>query len=229
MKKSYGMILAIIVLSIFILALNCPSFSSGYREYFWDFEDVKIGTLPQGWVVEATNQYGPLATWKVKVDDNAPSGKKVLSLVRINHSSGSTFNLCWTRDVFFLDGEISVYFRANTGRIDQGGGIIWRAKDKDNYYVARFNPLEDNFRVYYVKKARRHLLKSADVSLSHGKFHFMKIVQRGDRFECYLDGKLYLKGKDDTFKGPGGVGLWTKADAATSFDDFRVKSFGDNK
>jgi len=101
-----------------------------------------------------------------------------------------------------------------------GGGIIWRAKDKENYYIARFNPLENNFRLYYVRDGARKTLASTRIALTAGKWHSMKIVQHGDSFEAYLDGKKLLEGSDNLFSDAGGVGLWTKADAVTSFDNF---------
>ncbi len=196
------------------------------RTVSWDFEDAAPGTLPEGWTVGATGKGRPLATWEVVEDAAAPSGKHVLALTRVNHSSGHTFNLCWTDRVTFHDGVIKVKFRANTGRIDQGGGVTWRQQDQDNYYIARFNPLEDNFRIYRVVDGRRRMIVSADVHLEPG-WHSMKIVQLGDRFEGWLDGRRLLAGRDGTFPGEGMVGLWTKADAATSFDDFTVELVGE--
>ncbi len=189
------------------------------------FEETAEGSLPNGWKVEATNPKGALATWMVATDDTAPSGKKVLALTKINHFWPGTFNLCWSDGIKFKDGEITVKFKAISGKEDQGGGIMWRVKDKDNYYVARFNPLEDNFRIYYVKNARRRMIKSAKIRLDKQKWHTMKIVQKGNHYECYLNGKKLLSGKDDTFKNAGGVGLWTKADAVTRFDDLTITTF----
>ncbi len=189
----------------------------------WDFEKMKPGAVPAGWRVSATHPKEPMAVWKVVEVADAPSGKKVLALTRPNDTwfNGGIFNLCYTREIGFKDGEISVKFKANSGRTDQGGGIMWRVQDDDNYYVARFNPLEDNFRFYIVKNGHRHELASADVRLSKG-WHTMRIVQHGDRFEGYLDGKKLLSHTDSQLPKRGGAGLWTKADAATSFDDFRV-------
>jgi hypothetical protein len=98
-------------------------------------------------------------------------------------------------------------------------------QDKDNYYIARFNPLEDNFRIYYVLDGARKKLASARVKLPAGKWHTLKIVQNGSRFEGYLNGRKLLNGANNLFTKPGGVGLWTKADAVTSFDDFSVNPF----
>ena len=186
-----------------------------------NFEQVAVGKIPNGWKVEATRGRGPLATWQVVEDKSAPSGKKVLALTSPNHTASETFNLCWTDAIPFMDGEIQVRFKANTGKEDQGGGVIWRARDKDNYYIARFNPLEDNFRIYSVHEGHRKMLASAKVALDAG-WHTLRIVQQGDRFEGWLDGKKLLEGTSKLFAEPGGTGLWTKADAATSFDDFSV-------
>jgi len=190
----------------------------------WNFDDLPAGTLPAGWKVEATNRKGPLATWNIVKDATAPSGDQVLALTRPNHTFGGTFNLCWTNAVSFLDGEIQVRFKAVKGEEDQGGGVIWRAKDKDNYYIARFNPLEDNFRLYSVRDGARRMLADAKVALAAGAWHTLRIVQQGARFEGYLDGKKLLEGANGLFTKPGGVGLWTKADAVTTFDDLSVQA-----
>ncbi len=188
----------------------------------WDFEKVPVGQLPQGWKVAATRQVGPLAMWQVIEDKTAPSGRKVLALVKINHRSGGTFNLCWTDQVAFLNGTLEVAFRAVRGRIDEGGGILWRAQGKDNYYVARFNPLEDNFRIYYIKNGSRRIIASARVKLATGRWHLMKIIVQGNHYTCHLNGHKYLDVRDTHFTKAGGVGLWTKADAVTSFDGFKI-------
>jgi hypothetical protein len=188
-----------------------------------DFDDVPSGEIPSGWKIEATNPKGPLATWQVIEDSTAPSGAKALALTSPNHTFGGAFNLCWTPTISFLDGTIEVGFKANTGEEDQGGGVIWRAQDQDNYYIARFNPLEDNFRIYSVRDGARKTLASVRIALPAGQWHTLKIVQNGNHFEGYLNGKKLLEGTNDLFKKAGGVGLWTKADAVTSFDDFTVR------
>ena len=188
-----------------------------------NFDNVPVGKLPAGWKVDATNRKGSLATWEVIKDTTAPSGDHVLGMTSPNHTFGGTFNICWTDTVFFLDGEIQVRFKAVNGKEDQGGGVIWRVQDKENYYIARFNPLENNFRIYYVCDGARKTLADARIALPAGKWHTLKIVQHGNRFEGYLNGEKLLEGTDNLFSKAGGVGLWTKADAVTSFDDFSVK------
>ena len=190
----------------------------------WNFEDVALGALPAGWRSDATRGRGILPTWQVIADSTAPSGSRALAMIRPNHTSGGTFNLCWTDSISFLDGQIDVRFRALTGKEDRGGGVMWRVQDHDNYYVARFNPLEDNFRIYYVRDGVRRMLASARIALSAGQWHELRIVQSGNRFSGHLDGKKLLEGTNDVFPRAGGVGLWTKADAVSSFDDFSVKA-----
>lgn len=187
----------------------------------WSFDEVAVGELPEGWKVEGTNQRGRLASWSVKTDTNAASPPNVLALTDTSNSGG-TFNLAWTDRVAFADGLIEVKIKAGTGREDQGGGPIWRARDKDNYYVARWNPLEDNFRLYYVKEGHRVQLDSARVRADPEQWHTIRVETQGDQIRCGLDGQMLLEATDATFPEAGGVGLWTKADAATSFDDLTV-------
>ncbi len=209
---------------LLVVILTTAGFSCAQTDQTrWDFQNVPVGQLPAGWQVDGTNQGGPLATWRVSVDKTAPGSDHVLALTKTNHTSGGTFNLCWTDSVEFTDGEIQVRFKAVTGREDQGGGIIWRVQDADNYYIARFNPLEDNFRLYKVRRGVRQTLANARISLAAGQWHTMKITQHGQKFAGYLDGKKLLAGTDGTFVKPGGIGLWTKADAVTAFDDFSVR------
>lgn len=220
--KTTGSFLIMLLIVLPALSLRNAG-SRNSKDLFVDFESVAPGHLPGGWKVEATNQRGPLATWEVTKEKKAPSGTKILSLTQTNHTSGSTFNLCWTDKISFLNGEISVMVRANEGEEDQGGGVIWRARDKDNYYIARYNPLEDNFRIYHVVDGDRRMLASARLHIPAHQWFELKITMDGEIIKGYLNGKKYLQVKNDTFKNAGGVGLWVKADGKTSFDNFSVE------
>ena len=115
-----------------------------------------------------------------------------------------------------------------------GGGPLWRYLDKDNYYVARINPLESNYRLYKVLDGKRIKLASADVELAEDdprvddddallkRWHLIRVVHKGSRIRCYLNGKLLLEAEDTSIKSAGKVGFWTKADAVTGFDAMRV-------
>ena len=117
--------------------------------------------------------------------------------------------------------DITVRLKAVAGELDRGGGLVWRAKDKDNYYIARYNPLEDNFRVYKVEAGKRTQLQSARVP-GDTKWHTLRVTMSGTRITCYLDGTKHLETDDPTFPEAGKIGLWSKADAQSYFDDLIV-------
>src|SRR5262245_59444883 len=180
------------------------------------------GKVPAGWKVEKTGK-GKAGAWKVEADKTAPS-KTGYVLMQTSASPRANFNLCVADETNYKDVEVSVSFKALRGEDDQGGGIVWRYQDADNYYVARMNPLEDNYRVYKVVAGKRSKeFQSAKVKVKAGEWHTLTVRMRGDHIECSLDGKKHLDVKDSTFTKAGKVGLWTKADAQTSFDGFAVK------
>jgi len=200
-----------------------PSDKQVVYSTMWVFDRHQTATLPSYWTTEGTNQRGPVATWTVQADTTAPSPPNVLALTDTHEGWGGTFNLCWTDQVTFQDCVITVKVKSGTGREDQGGGVIWRVQDEDNYYITRWNPLEDNFRLYTVKDGSRKTLESARIKVDPSQWHTIRIEHKGDEIRCYLDGEALQVVHDDTFPGGGGVGLWTKADAVTSFDDLVVE------
>ncbi len=109
------------------------------------------------------------------------------------------------------------------GKEDQGGGLVWRFRDLKNYYIARHNPLEKNYRVYKVVDGRRTQLASADVEAPTEVWHEMKVTMKGPLIQCYLDSKVHLTVEDQTFKEQERLGLWTKADTRTQFDDLSAE------
>ncbi len=228
MKRFPGLHRLLVLLFLPLALLLTPSFSAaGGKTMVWDFEKSPEGSVPQGWRTAATNAKS-LPVWRVIKRADAPSGSHVLAMLQPAVKGGlfgigSVFNICYYPALSLKDPVISVKFRSVSGEEDRGGGIMWRVKNSGTYYVARFNPLEDNFRIYYVKEGKRVKIASAKVSLKPDRWHSMKIVQKGERFTCYLDGKPLLSGRDGHIEGAGGVGLWTKADAVTLFDDFMVK------
>ena len=181
-----------------------------------------VGKVPTGWKAEKTGK-GEGSVWKVVADETTPS-KTGLALAQTAESPGSMFNLCVADEPNRADVEVRVSFKAVKGQKDQGGGIVWRYQDANNYYVARMNPLEDNFRVYKVIAGKRIQLETKeDLKVPANEWHDQKIKMVGDRIECFLDGKKYLDAKDDAIQKAGKVGLWTKADAQSHFDQFVVK------
>ncbi|MFO1065449.1 MAG: hypothetical protein U0892_16410 [Pirellulales bacterium] len=133
------------------------------------------------------------------------------------------FNLC-IGDWYYVDLKLSVRLKAADGRIDRGGGLIWRRSDPNNYYIARWNPLEQNVRMYKVVDGIRSQLDTAQAPGDPSAFHSLSVVCVGRDMRAYFDGKLLLEAEDDQFNAR--IRLWTKADAVTEFDDFSVQVAG---
>jgi hypothetical protein len=184
--------------------------------------DRAMGPLADWLTIAETHPGTALATWKVKAGPEAPSPPNVLALTE-TRNRGSTYNLAIFKKPQFGDLDLSVKVRADKGEEDQGGGPIWRCRDENNYYICRFNPLEANFRVYKVVDAKRTQLATAETDAEAGKWHTIRIMMVGPQIECYLNGQKLLTAADDTIKEPGRIGFWTKADAATSFDDLTAR------
>jgi hypothetical protein len=207
---------------LFGLIVLATATSYAAEPFQLDLKDAKTGELPKGWKAAKTGE-GAGSVWKVIDDSTAPSGGKALAQVSPDGPK-PLFNLCIAEATKFTNVDVSVALKANAGKIDQGGGLIWRCQDADNYYLARWNPLEDNFRVYKVEKGNRSELGSADVKLPKDAWHVVRSIQKGGTIRCYLDGKLYLEVKDETFRGAGKIGLWSKADAQTAFAELKAEN-----
>jgi hypothetical protein len=186
-----------------------------------NFDDTELGALPNDWTVAETAGKGKTAKWRVVEDKTAPSGKKALYVKSGN--SGHTFNLIIAEKMEYKDLEVEVKVKAVKGKQDQGGGPIWRVQDADNYYVARWNPLEDNFRIYYVKNGKRRQIASANIKADPKKWHEIEIKHIGDKIIAEFDDKKVIEVENAIFPQAGKVGLWTKADASSKFDDFKVE------
>jgi len=208
--------------AVAILALIAlPHISLGADRFCLSLDAARVGDVPQGWTVSKTGQ-GPGSEWAVVEDTTAPGGKALAQTS--DKGPRPLFNLCVADGTSFKDVDLSVSFKAVAGKIDQGGGPMWRYRDANNYYIARMNPLEDNCRVYKVVDGKRTQLGSADITIPAGDWHDNRVIHIDDQIQCYLDGKLYLEVSDGTFEAAGKVGLWTKADAQTSFVGFQVGS-----
>lgn len=183
------------------------------------FTAAEVETSPQGWEIARTGD-GDGSRWLVVADATAPSGSGYV-VAQTAVSPRSMFNLCVLEDSRYADLKLSVELKAVNGRIDQGGGLVWRYLDANNYYVCRFNPLENNLRIYKVIAGRRHQLASVDVKLPAGQWHTLTVTMKDDLIVCSIDG-TWLGVRDGTLREPGRIGLWTKADARTCFDTLSV-------
>jgi hypothetical protein len=183
------------------------------------FTEDDVGKVPAGWAAAKTGT-GTGSVWRVTRDTSAATGR---TLTQTAAGPGKLFNLCVHERIQFRDGDLSVRVRALEGAIDQGGGLVWRLKDADNYYVCRYNPLEENLRVYkVVAGVRTQLATKEDVTVPAGEWFTVSVKHTGDKIECSLNGAKHLSVTDATFPDAGKVGVWTKADAITSFDRLTV-------
>jgi hypothetical protein len=139
-------------------------------------------------------------------------------------AGSGTFPWCVLRDSSVADGFVEARFKPIGGREDQAGGVVWRWKDGDNYYVARANALEDNVSLYYTEGGSRRTLKYVDAPVARGEWHTLRVEFTGLRIRVLLDGIARIEMDDAHIAGPGAVGVWTKADSVTSFDDFAYGS-----
>lgn len=182
-----------------------------------NFDDAPPGSAPAGWTPAKTGQGE--AKWTIEKDDNAPSKPNVLK-----QSGEATYPVCLKNDTKVKDGYVEVKFKPISGKEDQAGGVIWRAKDSDNYYIARANALEDNVTIYHTVKGKRTEKKRTDRKVATKEWHTLRVDFSGDHFIVTLDGKNALEWDDKTFSEAGMVGVWTKADSVTLFDDFSYGS-----
>ncbi len=186
-----------------------------------NFDDMKTGVAPRDWT--ATQTGSGTAKWAVENDDSAPSKPNVLK-----QSGQATFPICFKNDTNIKDGFVEVKFKPVSGREDQAGGVIWRCKDKDNFYIFRANANENNAVLYKTVNGKRSPLDivgrkggyGVKEQVASGEWHTLRVEFAGNLFKAYYDGKHLFDVEDKTFTDAGKVGVWTKADSVTEFDNF---------
>jgi len=171
------------------------------------FSQFEVGKTPPGFTVALTGGGGP-AAWAVQEDSTAPSGGKVLAQ-NSKDTTNYRFPVCVYDGVSAKDVEVSVQFKSVSGKVDEAGGVIVRYKDKDNYYVARANALEDNVRLYKVVGGRRSEIAGISTKASSGQWHELKLIAKGTHFVVAF-GDKWFEADDSTFQDAGKAGLWTK-------------------
>ncbi|MGH2359113.1 MAG: family 16 glycoside hydrolase, partial [bacterium] len=164
------------------------------------FDSDAPGSLPPVWEQGVTGRGTP--RWAVHEDASAPSKPNVL-----RQSGSGTFPWCVRRNTSIEDGFVEVKFKSLAGREDQAGGVAWRWKDGDNYYVARANALENNVSLYYTRAGRRTTLKYVDAPVPAKAWHTLRVEFSGRRIAVALNGKTYIEFEDDHISGPGAVGM----------------------
>jgi len=178
-----------------------------------NFDDMKTGAPPTGWTATQTGKGS--AKWTIEKDESAPSKPNVLK-----QSGQATFPVCLKDDTNLKDGFVEVRFKPIFGKEDQAGGVIWRAKDSNNYYIARANALENNVTIYHTINGHRTEKKRTKTTVATNQWHTLRVDFQSNHFTVTFDGKKAIEWDDDTLKEAGKAGVWTKADSVTLFDDF---------
>ena len=211
----------------------------------WSFDSEVAGTLPKNFIVgtlvdgrsagkwqvidmktstrllEKLDQRDYIRVRKVLQNSEAPSAPHVFAQLK-NWGYFTDFNVVLVGETTATDFDLKVSFLAIAGRGDMGGGLVWRAQDHKNYYIARANPLEQNIRFYRVVNGVRHKLKNFNNTISIKAWQTLRVVARGNRFKIFFNGQPVIDITDKTFQKGGKIGLWTKADALTYFDDLQL-------
>jgi 3-keto-disaccharide hydrolase len=202
--------------SLLVLAVSIPAMAQGVT-----FDTDTVGSAPKGWIFTMTGKGAP--KWTVERDDTAPSKGLVLK-----QSGKATYPLALKEGSSIKSGFVEVRFKPIAGSEDRAAGLVWRAKDANNYYVVRANALEDNVVLYKTVNGVRSSLDivgrkggyGVKVPVPSDQWQTLRVDFAGTRFKVALNGKLLFEVDDATFGEAGKVGLWTKADSVTAFDAF---------
>jgi hypothetical protein len=186
----------------------------------WTFEKDAPESPPSGFAF-ATTDGGATGRWMVREVVDAPSGKRVLVQVDEDATSGR-YPVAVADEPALRDLRLSVKCKPVSGHVDQACGLVFRYRDQNNYYVTRANALEGNIRLYHVKNGRRQELASWSGDVPRDRWSELRVDARADHLLVQWNGQQVLDARDATFPDAGRVGVWTKADSVTAFDDLTV-------
>ena len=209
---------AMVVLAVLVLSAGVEATTV---EKVWNFDVDAPDTLPTEFVIGTLFDGRPAGNWKVLRTDQAKSPPHVLGQVE-GKGAEHAYKVVLVTGTDGSDADLEVSFLPVDGKGDMGGGLIWRASDDRNYYLTRANPLEQNIRIYRVMKGVRHLLQDFDQIIPVKRWHTLRVVTRGCQIRVMYDERQVFDLCDRTFTR-GRVGLWTKSDAVTYFDDLKVR------
>jgi hypothetical protein len=184
-----------------------------------DIANMRVGVAPPGFEFTLTGG-GPVSAWKVIADPTAAAQKAIAQTSQ--DRTDYRFPLAVYLPLSTQNVDVTVHFKPVSGEVDQAGGIAVRVADRDNYYVARANALEDNVRFYRVVNWRRQQIQGANLKVASNEWHTLGLRAEGNRFTVSFDGKPLYTAEDGTFSGAGRVALWTKADSVTHFDAISI-------
>jgi Domain of Unknown Function (DUF1080) len=178
----------------------------------WNFDADPVGGLPKGAIVFS-------GTWAVRAENDAPSAPNALC-----QTGNATFPALSLGDAVYSDFATSVSFKPISGNTDRAAGIIFRTQDKDNYYIVRANALENNVIIFKYVRGNRLTISEGAGKVATGQWQELGVEVSGNRIRGLVNGAAVVEATDDTFKTAGKIGLWTKADSVTCFDNVQVKA-----
>jgi hypothetical protein len=216
-----GIVLALALVGMNPADLFMVKAAADQPSRLWTFDTDAPGTLPKEFVIGTMFDGRPAGDWKVVQDSGAPSSPNVFGQM-MGKGAEHAYKVVLIDGTKSSNLEVEVSFFAVEGKADMGGGIIWRAADDRNYYLVRANPLEQNIRIYRVVKGVRHVLHNFDHIIDVRRWHTLRMVMNGCSVQVFFDQKPVFDLCDKTF-AEGRIGLWTKSDAVTYFDDLKVQ------
>ncbi len=190
------------------------------NQFAYNFDGDTPGQMPAKFHSAKTGG-GAGEKWAVTADPTAPSKPNVVAQTSTDQTD-YRFPLLIADEGSFQDLDVSMKFKAVSGGIDRAGGLVFRLKDPNNYYIVRANALENNYRLYHVVNGRRSQFAGANLKVTSGEWHELRVEVVGNKITCYYDGNKKIEATDDTFKDAGKIGIWTKADSVTYFDDLKA-------
>lgn len=211
----------ILLIIILLVAAPMVGTSLGNTTRVWTFDDDSPEMLPAEFQVGTLFDGRPAGEWKVLDTDRARSSPRVLAQL-LGKGAEHAYKTVLINGIQASDLDLQVSLLPIEGKADMGGGLIWRAADDRNYYLTRANPLEQNIRIYRVVKSVRHMLKSFDHVIDVRHWHTLRVMAKGCRVQVFFDSKRVFDLCDETFT-TGRIGLWTKSDAITYFDDLKLQ------
>jgi hypothetical protein len=207
-----------------LLTIQHPAVAQEQGTRTWNFDSDAPDKPPVAWTFGRTGS-GARGRWVVLPAKDAPSGGQVLAQADPD-ATDYRFPLTVADSPRIADLRLTVKCKPVSGKVDEACGLVFRYLDENNYYVARANALEDNVNLYYVKDGRRKQLAGWRGKVTGQTWHELGVEARGNRFEVFWDGTKVVEDTNDAFPAAGKVGLWTKADSVTEFDDLSVAPLG---
>jgi hypothetical protein len=213
--------LRILLLIVSVIAIPITGLSLEGSMRMWNFDGEPPDSVPAGFQVGTLFDGRPAGEWRILRSDRAKSPPQVLGQL-MGKGAEHAYKIVLINETSTSDLDLQVALLPIDGKADMGGGLIWRAADDRNYYLARANPLEQNVRIYRVLKGVRKIIDNFDQIIDVRKWHTLRVKTRGCQVQVYFDEKQVFDLCDKTFK-EGRVGLWTKSDAVTYFDDLQLQ------